>query len=254
MSYRVAVANQKGGVGKTTISLGLAGILSEMGKKVLLVDMDQQGNLSSVFFDDINLLKPTVFDLLVSDNVEIKDVVKKTNIKNIDILPANLSLSNLDAQLAGEDDAQYYLMEELNEINSGYDFVIVDCPPSLSRATRMSLVAAHGVIVPIECQEWAVKGATRFDDFVQRVKHRANSKLQILGFLINKFNPRRSVETAYNQALRAAYPNKIFKTEFNNNVQFTESASARLPINYYLPKSKQAEVFRNFVNEFLTYV
>lgn len=254
MTYRLAIANQKGGVGKTTISIGMAGVLSELGKKVLLVDMDQQGNLSSSFLDNIHNLPLTVADLLVNDDVDIKQVIKKTTLPNIDILPANLSLSDLDIQLAGDDDAQYYLDEALQDIDSYYDFIIIDCPPSLGRATRIALVAAHGILLPIECQEWAVKGSTQLEAYVDKVKKRANPDLKILGFVINKFDPRRTIESTYNQVLRDKYPDKIFKIEFHNNVQYTEAATAKKPINYYMPSSKQAAAFREFINEFLAYV
>jgi chromosome partitioning protein len=253
MKNRIAIANQKGGVGKTTISIGMAGVLAEMGKKVLLVDMDQQGNLSSAFLKNIHNLKLTVSNLFV-DDVKISKVIQKTKIKNIHILPANLSLSDLDIKLAGDDDAQYYLLEAFNEIKDGYDYIIIDCPPSLGRATRMALVAAHCLIIPIECQEWAVKGSSQLEAYVERVKKRGNPDLDILGFVINKYDPRRSIESSYNQVLREKFPEKIFETEFHNNVQYTEAATAKLPINYYLPKSRQATAFRKFIKEFLSYV
>ena len=254
MTYRIAIANQKGGVGKTTISIGMAGVFSEMGYKVLLVDMDQQGNLSSSFLDNIHSLKHTVAELLVDDDVEIQQVIKKTQIDGIDILPANLALSDLDVKLAGDDDAQYYLLEALQEVESHYDYIIIDCPPSLGRATRMALVAANGLLVPIECQEWAVKGSSQLESYVEKVKQRANPSLEILGFVINKYDSRRSIETTYNQVLREKYPDKIFKTEIHNNVQYTEAATAKKPINYYLPGSKQAVAFREFIKEILAYV
>ena len=253
MAYRIAIANQKGGVGKTTISMGLAGVLAELGKKVLLIDMDQQGNLSSAFLDNIRELQKTIFDLLI-DEAEIGQVLYKTQIEQIHILPANTALSELDTRLAGDDDAQYYLMEALEEIDPCYDYIIIDCPPNLGRATRMALVAANGIIVPIECQEWAVRGSSQLDSYVEKVKKRANPDLEILGYLINRYDPRRSLEATYNQALKHKYGARIFKTEFHNNVQYTEAATARLPISHYLPHSKQAELFRTFINELMPYV
>jgi len=253
MTYSIAIANQKGGVGKTTISIGLAGGLAEIGKRVLLVDMDQQGNLSSAFLDNIHALKKTIFDLLI-DDTEISEVLYKTKIDNIHILPANLSLSDLDIKLVGDEDSQYYLMEALAEIKNNYDYIIIDCPPNLGKATRMALVAANGVLIPIECQEWAVKGSSQLDSYVDKVKARANPELEILGFVINKFDPRRGLENIYNKSLRKKYGTRVFATEFHNNVQYTEAATARMPINYYLPSSKQAELFRNFINELMPYV
>ncbi len=254
MTYRLAITNQKGGVGKTTISIGMAGVLSEMGHRVLLVDMDQQGNLSSSFLDNIHALEHTVAELLIEDDIDIRKVIRQTRIPNIDILPANLSLSDLDVKLAGDDDAQYYLLEALEEVDSHYDYIIIDCPPSLGRATRLALIAANGLLVPIECQEWAVKGSSQLESYVEKVKQRANPNLEILGFVINKLDPRRSIEATYNKVLREKYPDKIFKTEFHNNVQYTEAATAKKPINYYLPSSKQAEAFREFIKEILDYV
>jgi chromosome partitioning protein len=253
MSYRVAIANQKGGVGKTTISMGLAGVLAEMGKKVLLVDMDQQGNLSSSFLNEIHKLDRTVFDML-TDRAEIRDVLYRTPIEQINIIPANLALSDLDVKLAGDFDAQYNLLEQLQEIDGSFDYIIIDCPPNLGIATRMALVAAHGLLMPIECQEWAVKGAGQLRAYVEKVKRRANADLDIIGFVINKYTPRRTVENQYNSLLRQQYGNSIFKTEFHNNVQYTEAATAQLPINFYLPSSEQADTFRTFTNEFLDYV
>jgi len=249
----ISIANQKGGVGKTTISVGMAGVLSEMKKKVLLVDMDQQGNLSSSFIDHIHGLERTVYDVL-TDDTEIGGVIHKTDFENISILPANLSLSELDYRLASDYDAQFNLLEALNDVKSDYDFIIIDCPPNLSLATRMALIASDGLIMPIECQEWAVRGSSQLEAFVEKVKKRANPKLKILGFVINKYQANRAIESGYNQALREKYPKKIFQTEFANNVQYTEAATARKPINYYLPGSKQADAFREFVKEVLSNV
>jgi chromosome partitioning protein len=253
MSYKIAIANQKGGVGKTTISLGLAGVLAEMDKTVLLIDMDQQGNLSSVFVDNIHALPKTVFDML-TEEAELRDVAKRTFLDRVIILPSNLSLSDLDTRLAGDFDSQYNLHEVLQELESVFDFVIIDCPPNLGTATRMALVAADGLLIPIECQEWAVKGSSQLESFVHKVKKRANPKLDIMGYVINRYDPRRTIETSYNEVLRETHGDKIFKTEFHNNVQYTESATARQPINFYLPTSPQAELFRQFTNEILNYV
>jgi chromosome partitioning protein len=250
MAYKLAIANQKGGVGKTTISMGVAGVLAEADKKVLLIDMDQQGNLSSSFIENIHSLPHTVYDLL-TDSVEIGDVIYRTKVENINILPANLSLSDLDTKLAGDFDAQYNLLEALNEIIDAYDYVIMDCPPNLGTATRMALVAANGIIVPIECQEWSVKGSSQLTAYVEKVRKRANPDLEILGFVINKYDPRRTIEKSYNEVLRDTYGSLIFQTEFHNNVQYTESATAKLPISFYMPGSPQAELFRQFTLELI---
>jgi chromosome partitioning protein len=254
MAKKISFANQKGGVGKTSITLHTSGALAELGKKVLAIDLDQQGNLSSVFIDNIYTLPLTVADILLEDGVPIKDVIQKTPLENIDILPANLALSDLDARLAGDDDAQYYLLEELEDIEKQYDYILMDCPPSLGRATRISLVAADYVIIPIECQEWAVKGSSQLLSYIDKVQKRANPKLDIMGFVINKFDSRRSIEVSYKEVLRENYGDRILKTEFKNNVQYTEATTARLPITKYLPNSAQANAFRELAQEIIAYV
>ena len=250
MSTVIAVANQKGGVGKTSLCLHMAGVFAERGIKTLLVDMDQQGNLSSVFVDNIHRLETTVADLLNDDaEVAVKEVIRQTHIKNIDVLPANLSLGDLDAKLAGDDDAQFYLLEALQEIRKNYGYVLIDCPPNLGRATRMALVAAQGVLIPIECQDWAFVGSNQIIALVDRLKKRANPKLKISGFVINKYQPRRTMEQDYNHALREQYGKKILKTEFRNNVQYAEASAMKKPITHYQPKSEQAEAYRQLVEE-----
>lgn len=254
MTQKISFTNQKGGVGKTSLTLHTSGALAELGKKVLAIDMDQQGNLSSVFIDNIYQLPLTVADLLVEDGTNIKQVIQKTSFKNIDILPANLALSDLDARLAGDDDAQYYLLEHLEDIEDQYDYILIDCPPSLGRATRISLVASQYVIIPIECQEWAVKGSAQITSYIEKVQKRANEQLRLLGFVINKYDPRRSIEQSYKEVLIENFHDKIFKTEFHNNVQYTEASTARQPITVYQPKSRQADAFRQFVKEIFSYV
>ena len=249
MAYKIVLANQKGGVGKTTLSMGIAGVLAEQDKRVLLIDMDQQGNLSSVFLNDqIYDLDYTVIDLLSNDAVMPSDVIKKTSLKGIDLLPTNL-FSDFDMKFAGNYDSQYFLLDKLNDVSDQYDFMIIDCPPNWGTATRMALVAADGLLVPLECQKWAVKGSSQLRDYVKKVQVRANQNLKMLGFIINKYDSRRGIEVSFYNALRSNYGDLVFKTEFRNHVQYTESAAANLPINFYQPHSDQANKFRDLVSE-----
>ena len=249
MTKVIAIANQKGGVGKSTVSLNIGGVLAESGKNTLLIDMDQQGNLSSVFVDNIFSLEHTISDLLLNRDIHAEDVIRATQFPNLSILPSNLSLSDLDAQLAGDDDAQYILLEILDSLpRNQFDFVLVDCPPSLGRATRMALVAAKEVIIPIECQEWAIKGSRQILAYIEKIKKRANPDLELLGFVINKAK-NRNVEKGYREFLRKTYRDKVFENELRDNVQYVEATTQRKPINFYLPRSQQAEVYRGLVKE-----
>lgn len=254
MARKICFANQKGGVGKTSLTLHTSGALAEIGAHVLVIDMDQQGNLSSVFVDNIFSLPGTVADVIEEDGIDIKQVVNKTAFENIDILPANIELCDIDARLAGDDDAQYYLLEALEEISDEYDFILIDCPPSLGKATRLSFVASDYIIIPNECQEWAIKGSAQITSYVERIRKRANPSLNFMGFVINKFDARRSIEVSYNEILRENFKDKVFKTQFKDNVQYAEAITARKPITEYLPKSEQAQSYRQFVEEILSHV
>lgn len=250
MKKVIVIVNQKGGVGKTSICLHMAGVLAETGLRVLLIDMDEQANLTSVFVDDPNSLEYSVNDLLEDEpDVDPNEVIQRTRFDNISILPANSRLTNVAERLAGVDDAQFFLLEAIQELQEEYDVVLIDCPPSLSRATRMAMVAGDGVLIPIECQEWAFSGSNKVIKLVSQVKKRVNEELSVLGFVINKYNPRRALEKQYNEALREQYGKQIFQTELRNNVEYTEAATMRMPISFYKPQSEQAEAFRMLVKE-----
>jgi len=251
MSYIIAVANQKGGVGKTSVSLHTAGALSEIGKRILLVDMDQQANLSSIFLDHPEVLQVSVNELLDEEPaIEVEDAIYTTHIENIEIIPASLRLSNLDARLAADYDSQFYLFNALQEVKNRYDFILIDCPPSLGIATRMAMVAADRVIIPVECQNWSAKGTGRIIALVHRLQDKINENLGMLGFVINKFASKRNLEQNYRAMLREQYADLVFKTEFRNNVEYAEAVELRQPITHYLPKSSQADAYRQFIQEF----
>jgi len=248
----ITSASQKGGSGKSFLCLHSAGVLAEMGKRVLLCDVDQQGNLSGVFIENLYQLKYTIDDLLIDEpRAKTIEVIQPTEIENIHILPANIKLSNLDVRLAGDYDAQTCLAEALRQVQQQYDYILIDCPPSLSLATRMALVAADGVIVPLECHEWAFIGAEQILSIIKQVKKRANPKLKVLGLVINKYKTNRIVEREYERGLRQKFPKLLFTTMFRDHVQFVEAVTAKKPITHFLPKSEQAAAFRSFVKELL---
>lgn len=248
----IAVANQKGGVGKTSLCLHMAGTLAERGSRVLVVDMDQQGNLSAVLADPQHPGCYSVADLLMDEPaVRAQTVVLRTPIPQIDLLPATGTLSELDARLAQDDDAVFYLRDALADLQGDYDAILIDCPPNLDRATRMALVAADAVLIPIECQDWAVRGSNQMMALIERVQRRTNPRLRLLGFVINKYKPRRTLEQDYNQALRAQYGAKVFQTELGDYVQYAEAAAERRPITHYHPTSEHAQAYRRLIEELL---
>ena len=253
MSTVIAITNQKGGVGKTNITFNLSGALAEKNKRILLIDLDQQGNLSSAFLDNIYNLKTTVTDILLDDNIAISEIIQKTSFQNIDILPSNIDLSKIDLQLAGELDAQYFLADKLKEIKDNYDYIIIDCPPSLGLATRIGLVAADQVIIPLECQEWAVKGTAYLRGAITKIKKRANPKLKVMGYLINKFAGRRKLEEVYRDTILESFKDKVFKVHLKNSVKYAETATFKKPITTYLPSSEQAEEYRKLAKEILNH-
>jgi len=249
----IAIANQKGGVGKTNITFNLSGALAEKNKRILLIDLDQQGNLSSVFLDNIYNLKATVTDILLDDEIAISEIIQKTSFQNIDIIPSNIELSKIDLQLAGEPDAQYFLADKLKDIKDNYDYIIIDCPPSLGLATRIGLVAADQVIIPVECQEWAIKGTAYLRGAITKIRKRANPKLKIMGYLINKFVGRRKLEEVYRDTILENFKDKVFKVVLKNSVKYAETATFRKPITTYLPSSEQAEEYRKLAKEILNH-
>jgi chromosome partitioning protein len=248
---RIAVATVKGGVGKTTTAVNLGAALAEAGERVLLVDLDQQANLSSLFIDDPFELRSSVASLLVDVDVPTSSAILKTNIPNLDLIPANLELSKLELQLAGDTEAQYYLSEKLEELGGTYDHVLIDCPPSLGLPTTSALVAADCIIIPVECQEWAARGSAYILELMSRVRRRANPELRLLGYLINRFDSRRKLEETYREVLRSRFPGQVFDTVIRASVRFPEAVTLRLPITVYKPASEQADQFRKLAREVL---
>ena len=226
----ISFTNQKGGVGKTSLSIFVSQILADLGKKVLLVDMDAQANLSSFFFGDgIYDFKRTVLELIIDPDMPISLVRQTTHNGNIDVVPSSFELVSLDVKLAGEEDSQFYLREKLFDSTDAneYDYVIIDCPPHLGKPNRLALVASDACVIPISCQKWALTGTVRVEAILRDIQKRANPNLKFLGMVINVFKNRK-IEKDLNEMLRKKFKEEIFTTEIPDRVAFAEAVNPEL--------------------------
>ena len=247
----IGICNNKGGVGKTTICFCLGGAFAELGKKVLMVDMDQQGSLSSSFLQNIHNLPCVVTDVLLNDKRPIKDAIIKTKFENIDLVPANLTLGKIETELLGERDAHHIFAEKLEDIQAEYDVILVDAPPNLGLATWSVLTASDGVIIPLEAQDYSVKGTGFVHGMIQKVRKRSNPQLSILGYLINRYDGRRRIEQDFRLMIERHLGEKVFKHVLKDSVRYVEAVTLGKPITYLAPKSEQAETLREICKEVL---
>lgn len=248
MGRIIAVANQKGGVGKTTTSINLAACLAEKGKKVLAVDMDPQGNLTSGLGVDKDSVEKSIYELIIGE-VDIKEVINKEVLENLDIIPTSIDLSAAEIELIGVDDKEYILRNAIDQVKDQYDFVIIDCPPSLSMLTINAMTTAESVIVPIQCEYYALEGLSQLIHTVELVKDRLNSKLEIEGVVFTMYDARTNLSLQVVENVKDNLQQNIYKTIIPRNIRLAEAPSYGLPINKYDPKSTGAESYMRLADE-----
>ena len=248
MGRIIAVANQKGGVGKTTTSINLAACLAEKGKKVLAVDMDPQGNLTSGLCVDKDSVEKSIYELIIGE-VDIKEVINKEVLENLDIIPTSIDLSAAEIELIGVDDKEYILRNAIDQVKDQYDFVIIDCPPSLSMLTINAMTTADSVIVPIQCEYYALEGLSQLIHTVELVKDRLNSKLEIEGVVFTMYDARTNLSLQVVENVKDNLQQNIYKTIIPRNIRLAEAPSYGLPINKYDPKSTGAESYMRLADE-----
>ena len=248
MGRIIAVANQKGGVGKTTTSINLAACLAEKGKKVLAVDMDPQGNLTSGLGVDKDSVEKSIYELIIGE-VDIKEVINKEVLENLDIIPTSIDLSAAEIELIGVDDKEYILRNAIDQVKDQYDFVIIDCPPSLSMLTINAMTTADSVIVPIQCEYYALEGLSQLIHTVELVKDRLNSKLEIEGVVFTMYDARTNLSLQVVENVKDNLQQNIYKTIIPRNIRLAEAPSYGLPINKYDPKSTGAESYMRLAEE-----
>lgn len=246
----ISIANQKGGVGKTTTSVNLSTLLAKRGKKVLLIDADPQGNATSGVGMDKNV-ELSVYDMLISDEVESKDIIQKTEIKNLYICPSNINLAGAEVELVSMTSREYRMKEKLEQIKSDFDYIIIDCPPSLGLITLNSFTASNSVLIPVQCEYYALEGLGQLINTINLVKKHLNTELEIEGALLTMYDIRTNLSNQVVKEVNKYFENKVYKTVIPRNVKLSEAPSYGMPISIYDPRSKGAKSYDKLVKEFL---
>ena len=249
MGKIIAFANQKGGVGKTTTAINLAAALSERGKRVLLCDFDPQGNATSGFGVDPRSLETSVYDLIVSEDPDTKSGIVQT--KWVDIIGANVNLAGAELDLIAMDHREARLKLVLDKVKDEYDYVFIDCPPSLGLLTLNCLCAADSFLVPLQCEYYALEGLSQLMTTVRMVKKNMNPKLSLEGVLLTMFDGRTNLSIQVVEEVKKHFPGEVFSSVVPRNVRLSEAPSHGKPINYYDRTSRGAEAYSDLANEFL---
>ncbi|MGB9377443.1 MAG: ParA family protein [Mycobacteriales bacterium] len=248
----IALCNQKGGVGKTTSTINLGAALAEFGRRVLLVDFDPQGALSVGLGVPTHQLDRTINNLLLDRGTSAEDVILKTNVAGLDLLPSNIELSGAEVHLVNEVAREQTLKRALAPILDDYDFVLIDCQPSLGLLTINALTAAHGVIVPLECEFFSLRGVALLIDTIEKVKERLNPELELEGILATMYDARTLHGREVLSRVVEAFGDRVYDTVINRTVRFPETTVAGEPITTWAPSSAGATAYRNLAKEVLS--
>ena len=250
MGKIIAFANQKGGVGKTTSAVNIAASVGILGKSVLLIDLDPQGNTTSGVGINKKNLKSTSYELLI-DEIDAKQAIVETEFKNLSVIPSNISLAGAEFDLYQLENREYRLKKQLEAVKDNYDYIIIDCPPSLGMITVNALAAADAVIIPMQCEYYALEGLSQLMITIRKIKQLYNPELEICGILITMFNGRLILTMQVISELKKYYSDKLFKTPVSRNVKLSEAPSFGKPVYYHDKSSKGANEYLEVAKELI---
>lgn len=252
MGKAIAIFNQKGGVGKTTTNINLAACLALKGKRVLIIDIDPQGNTTSGIGLSKKELGNTSYEILIEEDIDPKTAVLETQMKNLDIIPASVQLAGAEVELIQLQGREKRLKHALDQVKKDYDYIFIDCPPSLGLLTINSLAAVDSVLIPIQCEFYALEGVSQLMSTIEIVKKNINPKLEIQGVILSMFDGRTNLSVQVVEEVKKYFKEKVYTTVIPRNVRLAEAPSYGMPIMKYDPKSAGAIAYQEFAEEFLS--
>lgn len=249
MSRIISIANQKGGVGKTTTAVNVSTVLAKRGKKVLLIDADPQGNATSGVGIEEEC-ESSVYDVLIND-IEIENTLKETKIKNLKVCPSNIDLAGAEVELVSQISREQRLKEKIDNIKDNFDFIIIDCPPSLGLITLNAFTASNSVLIPVQCEYYALEGLGQLLNTINLVKKHLNKGLEIEGAVLTMYDMRTNLSNQVVMEVKRYFGDKVYKTVIPRNIKLSEAPSYGMPISVYDAKSKGARAYEKLTREIL---